>query len=152
MFRARSCLTLCDPMDCSHQVPLSTGFPRQECWSGLPFPPPGDLPDSRIKLVSLVSLASHAPAGGLFTTGTARVTCPRLLQRITANQRFIPPQCESRKSEIKVSTGLTASEVSGAGNGRTLPVSPGFWGVQAAPLWLHASSPPHCASVCFLLL
>ena len=28
------------------QGPLSLGFPRQEYWSGLPFPPPGDLPDS----------------------------------------------------------------------------------------------------------
>ena len=28
-----------------HQAPLSMGFPRQEYWSGLPFPSPGDLPD-----------------------------------------------------------------------------------------------------------
>ena len=28
-------------MDCSFQAPLSMGFPRQEYWSGLPFPPPG---------------------------------------------------------------------------------------------------------------
>ena len=27
------------------QTPLSMGFPRKEYWSGLPFPPPGDLPD-----------------------------------------------------------------------------------------------------------
>ena len=27
------------------KAPLSMGFPRQECWSRLPFPPPGDLPD-----------------------------------------------------------------------------------------------------------
>ena len=36
--------TLCDPMDCSGQAPLSMGFSRQEYWRGLPFPPPGDLP------------------------------------------------------------------------------------------------------------
>ena len=35
--------TLCDPMDCN-QVPLSMGFSRQEYWSRLPFPSPGDLP------------------------------------------------------------------------------------------------------------
>ena len=29
----------------AHQAPLSMGFPRQEYWSGLPFPSPGDLPD-----------------------------------------------------------------------------------------------------------
>ena len=35
------CLTLCDPIDGSpHQAPQSLGFPRQEYWSGLPFPSP----------------------------------------------------------------------------------------------------------------
>ena len=45
---------LCDPMDCvaPHQALLSMGFPRQECWSGLPSPPPDDLPDLGIKLES----------------------------------------------------------------------------------------------------
>ena len=40
---ARSCLTLCDPTDCSYQVSLSTDFSRQEYWSGYLFPSPGDL-------------------------------------------------------------------------------------------------------------
>ena len=34
------CPTLCDSIDCSPQAPLSMGFSRQECWSGLPFPSP----------------------------------------------------------------------------------------------------------------
>ena len=38
------CPTLCDPMDCS--PPVHTGCSRQVYWSGLPCPPPGDLPDS----------------------------------------------------------------------------------------------------------
>ena len=33
----------------AHQAPLSMGFPRQEYWSGLPFPSPGDLPHPGIK-------------------------------------------------------------------------------------------------------
>ena len=33
----------------AHQAPLSMGFSRQEYWSGLPFPSPGDLPDPGIK-------------------------------------------------------------------------------------------------------
>ena len=45
----QSCLTLCDRMNCSHQAPLSMGFSRQEYWSMLPFPSPGDLPDPGIK-------------------------------------------------------------------------------------------------------
>ena len=41
------------------------GFYRQEYWSGLPFPTPGDLPDPEIKVSSLMS---PALAGGFFTT------------------------------------------------------------------------------------
>ena len=36
----------------AYQAPPSMGFPRQECWSGLPFPSPGDLPDPGIEPVS----------------------------------------------------------------------------------------------------
>ena len=59
------CPTVCDPMDCSLPGPLSMGFSRQEYWSGLPFPPPGDLPNSEIDPMSLVS---PALAGRFFTT------------------------------------------------------------------------------------
>ena len=38
-----------------HQAPLSIGVPRQEYWSGLPFPSPGDLPNPGIKPISPVS-------------------------------------------------------------------------------------------------
>ena len=51
----------CNPVDYSHQAPLSMRFPSQEYWSGLPFPPPGDLPDPGIEP------ASPALAGGIFT-------------------------------------------------------------------------------------
>ena len=50
------------PEELACQAPLFMGFPRQEYWSGLPFPPPGDLPDPGIELVS------PALAGGFFTT------------------------------------------------------------------------------------
>ena len=49
---AQSCPTLCDPMDCSsstYQAPLSMWFSRPECWSGLQFPYPGDLPNPVIE-------------------------------------------------------------------------------------------------------
>ena len=42
------------PWTVAHQAPLSMGFPRQEYWSGLPFPSPGDLPNPRIKPTSPV--------------------------------------------------------------------------------------------------
>ena len=60
---AQSCPALCDPTDCSPPGPLSTGLSRQERWSGLPGPPPGELPDSGIKPTSLVS---PALAGSFF--------------------------------------------------------------------------------------
>ena len=53
------------PWTAAHQAPLSTGFSRQEYWSGLPCPPPADLPDPGIKPPSLTS---RALAGGFFTT------------------------------------------------------------------------------------
>ena len=67
------CLTLCNCMGCrplgssvhgilfatpwtiAHQAPLSMGSPRQEYWSGLPCPPPGDLPNPGIEPTSLLS-------------------------------------------------------------------------------------------------
>ena len=59
------CLTLCDPMECSCQVPLSMEFSRQEHWSGLPFPSPGDLPnpgmEPRSPALQVVSLPSEPP-------------------------------------------------------------------------------------------
>ena len=54
-------------MDCSCQVPLPTGFSRQEYWRGVPFPTPGHLPDPGIETKSL---APPALAGGFFTTCT----------------------------------------------------------------------------------
>ena len=54
------------PWIVAHQAPLSMGFPRQEYWSRLLFPSPGDLPDPGIKP------ASPALAGGFFTTEAPR--------------------------------------------------------------------------------
>ena len=51
------------PWTAARQAPPSMGFPRQEYWSGLPFPSPGDLPDPGIELASL------ALAGGFFAAG-----------------------------------------------------------------------------------
>ena len=55
-----------DPMDYSQYLaPLSMGFFRQEYWSGLPFPPPEDLPNAEVEPESPVS---PALAGKFFTT------------------------------------------------------------------------------------
>ena len=54
------------------QAPLSMGFPRQEYWSGLPFPSPGDFPDPGTEPESLTS---PALAGGFFTTSATIQVC-----------------------------------------------------------------------------
>ena len=58
---AKSCLTLATPRTIDFQAHLSMGFSRQEYWSGLPFPSPGDLPDSRIKLASPALQVDSSP-------------------------------------------------------------------------------------------
>ena len=59
--RVQLFMTLWTP---AHQTPLSMGFSRQEYWSGLPHPPPGDLPDPGTEPASL---KSPALAGRFFT-------------------------------------------------------------------------------------
>ena len=49
------------PWTIAHQAPLSMGFPRQEYLSGLPFPPPGYVPNP------VIQPASPTLAGGFFT-------------------------------------------------------------------------------------
>ena len=79
VFSAQSCPTLCDSMHCtptSSSVQAPLGFSRQECLSGLPFPPSGDL------LNSVIEPAFPASAGRFFTReppgkplGNADTTC-----------------------------------------------------------------------------
>ena len=61
---SRVCLSV-TPRTAALQAPLSMGFSREGYWGGLPFPPPGDLPDPEIELTSPVL------AGGFFTTEPA---------------------------------------------------------------------------------
>ena len=69
---AKSCLTLVTPWAVASQAPLSIGFSRQEHWSGLPFPSPGDLPDPGIKprspALQAYSLLTEPPGKPMVTT------------------------------------------------------------------------------------
>ena len=62
----------------AHQAPLSMGFPRQEYWSGLPFPFPGDLPNPGIELGSPVLQADSLPSE---PPGRPNITLPLNLAR-----------------------------------------------------------------------
>ena len=77
---AKSPPTLCDPWTVAHQAPLSMEFSRQEYWSGLPLPTPGDLPDPGIEPTSL---KAPALAGRFFTTALAGKPYVSLRLRIT---------------------------------------------------------------------
>ena len=70
----QSCWTLCDLWTIASQAPLSTGFSRQEYWSGLPYLPPEDLPNPGIKPMS------PALAGGFFTTELPMLCYAKSLQ------------------------------------------------------------------------
>ena len=64
--RAQSCPLIAIPRTVAHQAPPPMEFSRQEYWSGLPFPIPGDLPNPGIRPVSL---ASPVLTGEFFTNG-----------------------------------------------------------------------------------
>ena len=85
----------------THQAPLSMGFSRQEYWSGLPLPPPEDLPNPGIKPLSPLS---PAMAGRFFTTAPPGKPWGRTGEILTrflrgrggnANKKGgVPPLCE----------------------------------------------------------
>ena len=82
--RAQLCPTFVTPWTVARQAPLSMGFPRQEYWSGLLFPPPGDLPDPDIESLSLVSPALIDGSGKPLRQGrtdlpTVYLHCPFFL-------------------------------------------------------------------------
>ena len=92
----------------AHQVPIPVGFPRQEYWSGLPFPPPGDLPDPGIKPMSLHWQADSlplrhqwsSPPSACTHTHTHTHTHPSIYPVLTAawitgHQSFFPPLWQS---------------------------------------------------------
>ena len=58
----QSCLTLATPWGAARQAPPSMGFSRQEYWSELPFPSPGDLPDPGIEPRSPALQADSLPS------------------------------------------------------------------------------------------
>ena len=58
---AKSCPPLAIPWTVARQAPLSMGFSRQQYWNGLPWPPPGNLPNPGIKLGSPALQADDLP-------------------------------------------------------------------------------------------
>ena len=77
------------PWTVAYQAPLSMEFSRQVYWSGLPFPPAGDLPDPGIEPIPL---ASPALSGGFFTTEPpGSLFCQSASLSQTTNEKQIEP-------------------------------------------------------------
>ena len=74
------------------------GFPRQENWSGLQFPPPGDLPDPWIKPMSL---ASPALMGGFFTT-SATYSVSVSVQSLSHVWLFVTPWTAACQASLSI--------------------------------------------------
>ena len=88
------------------EAPLSMRFSRQEYWSGLPCPPPGDLPNPGIKPVSLRSLAS---AGMFFTTSTTQEALQVNRRNIVSSVQF---SCSVRSDSATLWTAAQQASLS----------------------------------------
>ena len=87
-------------MDYSPQAPLSMGFSRQEYWSGLPCPPPGDLPDPGIEPRSLALQADS-------------LQLINLLMKVKEESEKVGLKLNIQKMKIMASGPITSWEIDG---------------------------------------
>ena len=80
----------------ARQTPLSMGFSRQECWSGLPCPPPGDLPNPGTEPTSLTSLPLQAGSLPLVPPGK---TLKELIKQVAAVTMTTSLQLKGKKKK-----------------------------------------------------
>ena len=105
------------PWTVASRAPLSTGFSRQEHWSGLPFPPPGDLPTQRLSLRVLRLLHGQVGSSPLVPRGRP---CPVLVYKqvlfgssssreglINSNKIYSSLVSEIRSTEVSNENGLS---------------------------------------------
>ena len=95
---AKSCLTLCDPMDCRLPGSSVQGFPRQESWSGLPCPPPGgsswprdQTPISYVSCIAGRFFTTSAPWEAHYGHSLCLIVCVCVCVCDHKNQRVIAP-------------------------------------------------------------
>ena len=96
----QSCPTLCNPVNCvAHQAPLSMGFSRQEYWSGLPFPSPGDLPDPGIEprspTLQADALTSEPPGKPISRQETTKIWIKYFALTFTLTEKIAVGQKDS---------------------------------------------------------
>ena len=94
-----------NPWTVAHQAPLSMGFPRQEYWSGLPWPPPEDLPDPGIELHLLYWHADSLPPRKPWNQHTCYLTFRRMLSCIPF---FVTPWTPTCQAPLSMETSRQA--------------------------------------------
>ena len=85
------------PWTVARQAPLSMGFPKQEYWSRLPFPPPGDLPDPGIKPVSPALQVDPLPLNHL----GSQMLCPKV-KSLCCVLLFVTPGTVARQAPLSM--------------------------------------------------
>ena len=98
------------PWTVSHPAPLSMGFSRQEYWSRLPFPPPGDLSDPRMEPTSLVS---PALAGGVLTTSSTWEGCFHIATDWNTLSLSVKDKLENLQRIRELSKGMWGEQYTG---------------------------------------
>ena len=143
------CPTLCDAMGYSPSRLLSVGFSGQKYWNGLPWPPPGHLPNPGIKSVSLMS---PALTGRFFTTSTTWAALLRYFVCVLVTQKCLtlhdPMDCSLPDSSVlgilqsRVLEWVTIPFSRGSSQPRywtqVSSIAGGFftvWGTREALLW-----------------
>ena len=99
----QSCLTLCDPKTAAPQAPLSLGFSRQEYWSGLPFPTPGEQYGDSLKRLEIK--LPEIPLLGIYSeeTRTEKYTGTPVFTAalFTIDRTWKQPRCPSADERIR---------------------------------------------------
>ena len=125
------------------QAPLSAGFPRQEYWSGLPFPSTGDLPNSGSEPPSPASAGRLLVPPGFFS-GIQKTTCIFFPVQTLARE-----QCLSAQNRGRGSSGYPRPpRWGGGGRGSKSRAGGSLWLAQPTP---HPCTqrPRHRAQLCF---
>ena len=100
----QSCLTLCDPVDCSPPGSSVHGILQAKHWSGLPCPPPGDLPDPGIELALQADSFPSEPRVYSIICKNSRRTCSvsSLCQVLGGHKWSVRPCPCSKKAVILI--------------------------------------------------
>ena len=145
---AKSCRMVCNPWTVDLQAPLSRGFSRQEYWSGLPCPPPGDLPDPGIEPRSPTLQTGYSPAEPLrrhkrhrFDRWVRKIPWRRAWQPTPV---FLPGESHGQRSLGATAHGAAESQTRLSAHTLSLPedspefcLTPFAGGVTSPPFLFH---------------